>query len=173
MRVFNSRLVGFSVLSLGLVATAALATYSAGPDCSLADGRPGKVLSLETGDWSCDGHCLTEKTQYCSSLDGKAFQDALTQGETKLGIKFSDVVAGDYEDSSISKEVLEALVKNQVKIPEEVLDERDPESGASTLTTETYTQIVLEIARLGRPDFKYTPLPLETIQIGGYGLFSP
>ena len=97
--------------------------------------------------------------------------EAYLDGTKKLGLDFQENVCAEYEHNQIQPSVLKKLRELGWVYHE------DP----SALTTSTYmnpelySDIWLFLVRLGSPTLAITIIPqdqVETINIGGYGLFT-
>jgi hypothetical protein len=74
------------------------------------------IVSLVTGDWSGDGHSKHDTCNISSNIDNKAMEEAYQKATKILGFDFCNDIAADYEDSLISKERLDILIKNGLEI---------------------------------------------------------
>jgi hypothetical protein len=136
------------------------------------------TISLVIGDWSGDGHDKRETIIILSNLNNKDINKAYKKGSEKLGFDFCNDVCRDYEDHEISKDKLDLLIANGLKIKDIAFDDYDlkefEKDGTLRLWTEPFAEIYLFIVKLGNPDFEYTFLEGKSdpsIHIGGYGLY--
>lgn len=164
-----------SIITLSSAALIANELYTTRNDCTLRDGRIGTIYELEMGDESCDGHCLTKTRTICSPLSNEDMNAAYKSGSEILGFNFITDVAAEYEDSSLSMEKLTKLRSHNIatwKFEDEEYAEEGEVLESVGLNPENYSEIYLEIIKLGNPDFSYETLEGKNISIGGYGLFS-
>lgn len=149
--------------------------YTSRSDCLLTDGTHGTIYELSMGDWSCDGHCIEQFRNVCSNLTQEEIQAAYAAATEKIAFDFIEEVATDYEDSSLPASKLKILrdngVANWTFEDEEYLEEGETLDSVS-LDANTYSEIYLQLVRLGNSNFKYETLRGKTLRIGGYGLFS-
>jgi hypothetical protein len=160
-------------LSSGLLFAADL--YTTRSDCNLSDGSVGTIFELEMGDDSCDGHCMTATRNICSNLNAEEISAAYTASKEKVGFNFIQDVADEYEDNSLSMEKLKTLRENGVatwQFEDERYAEEGEELESVSLNSDTYSQIYLELVKLGNAEFKQETLQGKNLSIGGYGLFS-
>lgn len=136
-------------------------------------------LNLTVGDWSKDGHSITENFHIQSNLSAGDFQNALRKGydiiferdPAKNGNQFH--LCEEYEDSFLKKEDLDRISKHFDVM--KLLYDEEPyvnENGDVSIYSDDYVLISLEIAKVGNPYFRYKVVELPNIPIGGYGLFS-
>lgn len=169
-----------SLITLSLLSGALFAheLYTERSDCLLSDGSQGTIFELEMGDDSCDGHCITRTRNVCSNLNAGQISEGYAASKDKLGFDFINIVATDYEDNALSMEKLKKLRENGVATwkfeDEEGLSEEDLQTlEYVSLDADTYSQIYLELVKVGNPEFKHETLKGKYLSIGGYGLFSP
>ena len=129
------------------------------------------MINLVMGDWSGDGHSKTETVTILSNIDKRALEKAYKAGAKKTGVDFENEVAEEYEDNTISAEVVEKLAKHGFKI-EDYSEDEDPSDGTYGLWTDGYSLAWLFVAQVGNPNFKYEVITDDSpnINIGGYGL---
>ena len=123
------------------------------------------IIDLVVGDWSGDGHCQTATISIRSNLSKQELLYAYEKGQKISGI---GEICEEYEDTAVSKEVLETLFSLGVPDDLFVIEEDD----VAYISTDEYVFIYLFIAGLGTPHFKYEFVENDRINIGGYGLFS-
>lgn len=147
------------------------------------------IITFVVGDWSADGHGMTDKIAFQSNLSSHKIEEAYKAGSKKLGFDFIEDVACDYEDGRIHWDELSTLRK--AGFTQELDDETTKEeaqqikekwendhphvkcrdyAGAS-LDPETYINIYQFIVKLGNPKASFKKLKKQTLEIGGYGLF--
>ena len=148
-----------------------------------------KQIKLVVGDWSFDGHEKSENF-IVEIANHTNLKECYTKGTELLGVNFIQKFCTGYEDSYISSEFWE-LLKSKIKLPERVIkvvenedyyhnenfedsdgyeNEDEELPNHCGLETTTVTLIYLEICKLGGLE-DYRLVEVETIVIGGYGLF--
>lgn len=133
------------------------------------------MINLVMGDWSGDGHSQTATVTILSNIDKKALEKAYKAGVKKTGVDFENEVAEEYEDNTISAEIVEKLAKHGFKIEDYSEDEEPDEEDDDPrycLWTDGYSLAWLFVAQVGNPDFKFEVIEDDSpnINIGGYGL---
>jgi hypothetical protein len=128
------------------------------------------TITLVVGDWSFDGHNRTHNFAIKSNLDVDAVSAAFEMGEEKLGVKFQETVAAEFEDNVLPRDVIEKLENHGFVLADVVGDCEDEEQ--VTIDSDVYVDIWLFIAKLGNPDFRYELTSHPSINVGGYGLFT-
>jgi hypothetical protein len=166
-------LIGVSLASaLSLIAAD---LYTSRNDCLLRDGTAGTILELSMGDWSCDGHCIEKTRTICSNLSQEEIGLAYQSATEKMPFDFRNDVAADYEDSSLPADKLKLLRENGIAtwaFEEESQLEEGEVLESVGLNEDTYSEIYLQLVKLGNPNFKQETLKGKSLRIGGYGLFS-
>lgn len=127
-------------------------------------------IELILGDSSGDGHEKTETVTIKSNLDKTELEQAFADGCKKTGVDFENLVAADYEENTISQELVDKLAVHGFDIAEFSEDEKPGKDGYS-LYTEGYAAIWLFIAKVGNPSFEHEEETVPSIYIGGYGLY--
>ncbi|MBL6991799.1 MAG: hypothetical protein ISR65_18600 [Bacteriovoracaceae bacterium] len=141
---------------------------------AIAFGALSYEIELQMGDTSCDGHCLKEIKILKSNLSTKQIRKAYQDATNILGFDFINVVAVDYEDSTIKRNMLKKLKDHGITVNIEDLEYVGPTDDPG-INPEEYLELYVQIIKLGNPDFQYkltNPSWENTIDIGGYGLFS-
>lgn len=137
--------------------------------------EPDKIISLVMGDWSGDGHSKTDTVVIKSNLTVPEITKAYKKASKKLGFDLIKEVAADYQDNNLSKDNMQALIKNGFS--GELEDDEEEDNGGKGgyfLWTDSFLDIYLFIVKLGDPNFEYAILQGElnpSINIGGYGLY--
>jgi hypothetical protein len=137
------------------------------------------TISLTLGDWSRDGHNQTDQIIIKSNRTTEQIKKAYKKGVKLVGFDFSEEVASEYEDNRIREEELEKL--RTAGYTQELDDEYTKDelgefadlAGTAALSSDTFAEIYLWIAKRGDPSFEYEVAVDHTcnINIGGYGLF--
>lgn len=125
-------------------------------------------IQLILGDWSHDGHGKTETFIITSNLTRREILEAYDEGCDSLNCDLSSEISSEYEDHLLPASQVKKFLEKGFHF-----DELDFEkSGSIYLDTELYTELFLFTVKLGNPDFSHDYIELESINIGGYGLFS-
>ena len=155
------------------------ALYTSTTTCTFKDGTPGTLVELAMGDWSCDGHCITQERNICSNLNTQQMKAAYNIAKTTLNFDLVNDVAEEYEDSSLKRDDLKKLRENGIATwkfddEEENADEDNPEESPQTVTLDqdSYSEIYLQMVKLGDSNFRHETLEGHNLNIGGYGLFT-
>jgi len=141
--------------------------YAGPAKCSTSTIKEGNFVTLVMGDWSCDGHCIREERTLC--INNVDFSKAITQGEAKMGWFFTNEIASNYQDRSLTEKQIKALQSHGIKVPDSVIEEM--REGSYYLDANSYVAIVVQIAKVGNPTLEFSILNNESVTIGGYGLF--
>lgn len=143
-------------------------------------------INLVLGDWSADGHSLTETVTIACNLDGDQLWQAYEQGVAKLGLNVSEDVAAEYEDSTITSvawaklaaagmtlEGLYADNEYDLKAARDQLADDPTEEFRMSIGPDDFVRIWLFVAKLGDPTFEFVIEEdnKNSVNIGGYGLF--
>ena len=120
-------------------------------------------FKLIVGDWSHDGHGMTQEFIIESNISIYDLRLAYIAGEEIIGVSFSKFFS-NYDQSFMSKDLEEKLSKYIDLSIFDLDQDLDPEE---------YIHIWLQIAKIGRPDFEYKSVDynIPEMEIGGYGLF--
>lgn len=134
-------------------------------------------LNLVVGDWSRDGHGMSNKYLYDVNLSKEALAQAFLDGCAKIGITKQEYSEKDfgfqfckrYSDYRVPQSFIDKLVAAGLD-PLEYFGEWEKEySGEADM----FPVLWLDIAKLGNPDLVYEQcLPDKTYYLGGYGLYS-
>ena len=103
------------------------------------------------GDWSGDGHNITETYIVEISCTNEELQEFYRNAVKKSGIQFENICE-EYEDAVISGEIISTLTKLGVKIPEFDCDYEDENDFIAE--PDNYLELLLNFCKLGG-DFKY------------------
>lgn len=142
------------------------------------------LTRLVVGDYSGDGHRIHDSFSITSNLDTEQITAAYWKGTEIVGFNFVDVVAEAYEDGSIhvpeARKLLAAGLDLNKYLDEDPYNDDggvDPcwlnDDSQAWLGSMSFTDIYLEICKLGNPEFtwEFNDGWKNTIEIGGYGLF--
>lgn len=125
-----------------------------------------KVINLLLGDWSGDGHSITETVTIECNRNVETLKMAYERGVELTGINLTKDICSDYEDNKVSSEIIETLkVFGMVDLP----DTYDEDS--YSFWTDTYANTWLFIAKVGDPELEFKIVKNQSINIGGYGLY--
>jgi len=125
-------------------------------------------IKVVCGDWSNDGHGMTDSITIKSNLTKDQLESAYANGSNILGFDFKETVGKELEDNKMSQAEMDLLHKHNIDV---VVDEYYGKKGYYSLDTESYTEIILGICKLGYPNFMHHKIETEEFHIGGYGLF--
>ncbi len=130
------------------------------------------MINLVVGDWSHDGHSMTEQATIKCNLEKKDLEKAYEKGSKKVGFDLTEEVCADYEDMSMPAEIVEKLKAAGIDALEYAEKDEDEEDLSFAYNWEAFVELWLRIARLGNPELKYEMSSSESpnINIGGYGL---
>lgn len=134
------------------------------------------ILQLKLGDPYADGHGIVESVFIECNKDSVAVMNAYYEGKEMLGIDLSENICRHYEDSSISAEDVQKLRDAGLTLEDEMMraDDYDPEEDDPddyTLNEESFAEIYMFIVTKGDPEIEWKHVSLESVEIGGYGLF--
>jgi hypothetical protein len=150
---------------------------------------PSYSAVIVVGDWSGDGHNITEKYRYKFNMSPGHVKEAYQVGTNMVGVNLSGTVAKEYGSSTLYENDYWALCKAGINVPSilkesEMADDEDiiDDNGKKRknppryyLAPEDFAELWLAVAKLGNPGLEWTRVdePVNTINIGGYGLFAP
>jgi len=125
-------------------------------------------IKIVCGDWSNDGHGMTESITIKSNFTKDQLESSYVNGSKILGLDFRKTVGTDFEDNKMSQAQMDLLHKHNIYVE---VDEYYGEDGYYALTSEEYIEIILKICELGNLGFVYEKIETDDFHIGGYGLF--
>lgn len=133
------------------------------------------TITLLTGDPGGDGHEKTDSVVITSNLSPKELEEAFIRGEKVIGIDFANQFR-DYESNQLPFEMIQKMSKHfdtGFNVPQDIdPNEVDSSRYDETLCSSEYTDLWLEIAKIGNPELVYEYCKTgPTLAIGGYGLF--
>lgn len=140
------------------------------------------LVNLVVGDWSNDGHGISETITVNCNIDKDAIMAAYKAGSEKTGVDLVDGVCIDYEDNAIRKRDWDKLAAHGITL-EQVLGEfkgsiKDAKKALArdegfALYGKAFAMIYMLMAKLGDPTLEYEVSEDDSpnINIGGYGLF--
>lgn len=132
-------------------------------------------IRLVVGDWSGDGHSMTEDMWVLSNRDDAALRAAYNRGTQVVGVDLTGNVCQEYEDPWMPQAVFDRLVTAGYRPPwadDPEANGIDPEPEGICMEPEWFAELWLFIASKGDPDLSARIVTGETsINIGGYGLF--
>lgn len=133
------------------------------------------VLTLVIGDWSGDGHNATSTIVCESNLTGAEVMQAYLTAVGIVGFDLSAEVACDYGNRILSADKAERLLElGYDKLhDDQFLDyaERADDGSWTLYSDESYLDIYLFFVKLGNGEAQITPIDVDQVAIGGYGLF--
>jgi hypothetical protein len=126
------------------------------------------LVNLTIGDWSADGHGQTESLIYNTNLSSTEVKDAYKIGTSTVGFNFCETVALGYDDCKMPLDKLARLRELGFDFDDGYyFDEDDP-----YIDPELFASIYLFIVKLGNSEAVFERFNVDTINIGGYGLFA-
>ena len=144
----------------------------------------GHVTCLIVGDWSHDGHSMTEVVSVASNLTRDQLIEAYKAGVAAVGLDPQEEVACDYEENWVTIDQWRKLEASGMALKDVFGDKsclefkeakRNVEIGEQfTLYPEDFVRMWMFVANKGNPDLRYE-IRLDdpaVINIGGYGLLS-
>ena len=125
------------------------------------------VITLIVGDLG-DGHEKKEETSILCNLTNNELEDAFTEGEKIIGIRFSDQFS-DYRECKLPA----SMIKKMSKFFDIDFVGKDlKDSDYIILMCREYLHLWLKIAKVGNPQLVYEICKSNPyVYIGGYGLF--
>ena len=144
------------------------------------------TFEVVMGDWSGDGHNITETAIIKTNLDHKQIVEAMTRAQKELDIKPGRGHAHkqgserlhlceDYEDNTISFELAKKLKET---IGFEVESDTDDEDEEIYLYSDAFLDLWIKVLEYGarlnglEPIVEHASKDYQSLLIGGYGLFS-
>lgn len=125
-------------------------------------------LKIVCGDWSNDGHGMTDSIFIESNLNHEDIEVAYKRGAKEIGLDFRNDVARQYEDHKMSQAQMDILRANNINTE---VDEWYGEPSSYSLDSDSYIEIFLEICKIGNYNFNYEKIETREVHIGGYGIF--
>lgn len=123
------------------------------------------LVELVIGDAMGDGHGI-HTSQYVHVQSASEMLEAYHEGSKILGFSFIDEVGAEDDNAKVPTHILQKLNDNGIA------KEMDTEDwDAFGIDTDQFAEIFLSIAQLGNPNFHYKIHKMESVDIGGYGLF--
>lgn len=135
------------------------------------------TVKLVLGDWSHDGHGMSEVKSINCTHTLKELEKAYKLGTSKIGFDFSKYVAIDYRanilDANLVKRLRDHGLKMEFEFGEKELFGQEKEFGFVFLGKDDFCRIYLFICQLGNPKIEYIEVESDEdeLYIGGYGLF--
>ena len=135
-------------------------------------GQKTMITFLEVGDWSRDGHNMSDIFMVEHNAESKeALMEAYKRGCEKIGFDLKNEVATRYEESFLTLEQYEKLMYAGLSLEHVYVDNED---SVVYIDPEIYVELWMEIAAKGfdgELTWEVTELSSEAIHAGGYGLF--
>lgn len=138
------------------------------------------TIKIVVGDWSQDGHNNTEDFYIKTNVAVDVLQDIFTENSKKLEFNLRSYCT-DYEDNEIpTEDLMSVLNKLSVNIEELELDDfydddEEDEEEKYYFNPESWFKLFCHICKYEQPTLiieHVSVLYANTIEIGGYGLFS-
>lgn len=130
------------------------------------------LIKYTLGDWSGDGHGITESFILKSNVNCHSFRDALDRGQKITGINL-DRLCSDYDDRLVPNGIYNYLKSKGVVFDKWQMEEYDAYN-KFYIEVQQFMDLVLVLAREGNPNLEVGYLEdIQNINSGyGYGLFS-
>jgi hypothetical protein len=132
------------------------------------------IITLVTGDWSGDGHCMDDRNMYRSNFPLKAILEAYQKGVEIIGVDITQY-CDEYEDNRIDRPVANSILEKGL-IDEFSYDSHDGwglDDEYVHIVLSEYLKIWIATVKLGNPDIVLEEIKEDgSIDIGGYGLYS-
>ncbi len=131
------------------------------------------TIKLTVGDWSHDGHGMSNSYNIECNLSSKQVETAYNKASKTLGFDFITLF-DEYECCSLEGKFARKLLDSGFKDPEfQKSYNDDPKDTSYSVYSDVYVKIYMWIAKLsnGTLEYKFVDSKNE-LQIGGYGLFS-
>ena len=126
------------------------------------------LINLVVGDWSHDGHGITDTTLIRSNRNYDDLIKAYKAGCEIVGFEL-DNICRSYDDGELPVDNAEML--RDAGFDLNTLEGYEGVDEAIYITSEDFTIIYLAICQMGDPKFLYEYVTAYPIHIGGYGLF--
>ena len=127
------------------------------------------LVTLTVGDWSNDGHGMTDVVAVESNKNIESILAAYKKGTEIVGFELHEQCRA-YEDNSFPMKHYEKLMDLEVDL--ELEEEAEPDSSSIGLISgDDFAAIYIAICKLGDPEIQMDVVQLRNINIGGYGLF--
>jgi hypothetical protein len=126
------------------------------------------TVNIVVGDWSHDGHSMTETYTIESNLTGDEIEAAYKKGTEKLGFDLVEDCCAEYEDNQVSLEQIKMLEASGFDISK---FDKDKNGNYCGIWHDLFVELYLHVIKLGDDSFKWDWTESEDINIGGYGLF--
>src|SRR5688572_21393986 len=128
-------------------------------------------ITVVVGDWSQDGHNLTESFTVESNLSKEEVEKAYKKGTKALKVSIADL-CNDYSDNAIPKLTYNKFVSLKPSIEELGWKcEEDDKDGIRRIGPDEFAEMYFVTVKAGNKNFKWTYVKSGHIHIGGYGLF--
>jgi hypothetical protein len=125
----------------------------------------GYTIKLIVGDWSNDGHNMSDEIVIFSNIDATHIREAFRLGTDVIGFDLLRE-CDDYEQYQLSAKAL-TCINDQFGDLYRLTIEPD-----GSIKATTYVDLYLAITKLGNAEFEWQLQHYSaTIDIGGYGLF--
>jgi hypothetical protein len=147
------------------------------------DNKMKNLINLEVGDSSDTGHGIHTSYVIRSNFSKKEINKSYKTAVKNAGFDLVKKICAEYEDYQIPEKYREKLlaipeIYNLLKSWQEESDVDEEVTSNSLFSFDvedhSWVEIFLAFTKFGNPNFEYEILDnseLETINIGGYGLF--
>lgn len=135
------------------------------------------TVEMITGDWSADGHGITQTSHYEISCSPEQLEEYYKIGSKRLGFNLTENIACEYETSMIEDNHLSKLIEHGFKAHEVIEDiEEDGDEMTGYLDHDSFCEIYFFIAKIGAGIHPFSYFvefdDVPKFRIGGYGLYS-
>lgn len=133
-------------------------------------------IQFVLGDWSKDGHGITKLFTFDINADRDRVMQAYAAGCEIVGFDLTDYCA-DFEENTIPAEIYDKFIAaggvfEKGKEPE--VNDIDADIPTEYfMYIDSYMYMWLGIAKIGLPELTWKEVRCTSIDIGGYGLFTP
>jgi hypothetical protein len=129
-------------------------------------------FKLVVGDWSSDGHGISDTTVcICNHSNGEVMD-----AHKKLASKGINLLSqcNRYDDSKLGKDFIEKLNGIGFNLSEIDFDDLVLGEGEVYINGDDWVKLYMELVKIEIPDLQYKFINdgLPSIYIGGYGLYS-
>jgi len=131
------------------------------------------TFNLVLGDWSDDGHGISEEFTYSSGHNKEAVMQAYMKGCDKVGVSLHAspkhvTIADEYEDSTIQPEATKLLMEagfDMGTLSEQTEGDFDE---PQYIDDGDFEKLFLFLVRVGNPKIKLTRINIEPVRLNGF-----
>lgn len=122
-------------------------------------------IDLVVGDWSRDGHGISEKYTVECNYNSKDVWGAIKAAKKWLEL---GEMCSDYEDSTIRQPDFDKLVEAGIDLTKYEYYDNEEEIH---MCSDSWVMFNMWLAKTQLPDLEYKEVNNKSLEIGGYGLF--